>query len=358
MNQYIVHSECSLGWGGQEIRVLQELIGMQAQGFQTALIAPEKSTIFQRAKSHNIAVFPVNLSSKFNLFAWFDTYRILKRISPAVVNTHSSEDSWIVGAVARFLGKSLVIRTRHVSTPIGSMFSYRFFPHLILTTSKSITKTFVDAGLDTNNVITMPTGIDIDRYSFSAQKRQAIRDDLGLSDEHVLVGNVCVLRSWKGLDFFLDTVALLPEPFRFILIGDGPQRERLEKKADTLNLRSRIIFAGHQEQVERYFCALDILFYTSYASEGVPQSLLQGVCSGLPVVAVKLPSIEETLSGIEKVMWVEYEQTATAAATINNAQRLVNSERDSPPQSWLEKFSLASMLKKIASLYRERLPGL
>lgn len=358
MNQLIVHSESSLGWGGQEIRVLHELIGMRSLGFKTVLLAPPKSTIFQRAKSHNIPVFPINLSSKLNLLAWLKTLFILKKINPAVVNTHSSEDSWIAGGVARFLGVPLVIRTRHVSTPIGSLFSYRFFPHMILTTSQSISQSFIDGGLAPQDIATMPTGIHIDRYTFSASNRQVIRDKFGLSDKHILVGNVCVLRSWKGLDFFLDVVARLPEPFRFILVGNGPQREHLEKKAESLNLRERIIFAGHQEQVEHYFSALDILFYTSYASEGVPQSLLQGVCSGLPVVAVKLPSIEETLTGIEKVMWVEYGKTDDAAVTLQEAQRLVTVERKSPPQFWLDKYSMASMLKKISSLYRQRLPDL
>jgi len=358
MHRLIIHSESSLGWGGQEIRVLHELVGMQSLGFQTALIASPKSTILQRAKDSGITVFPVNLSSKFRPLAWIQSYLILKKLAPAVVNTHSSEDSWIVGAVSRLLGVPLVIRTRHVSTPIGSLFSYRHFPHLIFTTSQSITKSFIAAGLEADNVITMPTGIDTQRYAFSDQARRAIRVELGLSDSDILIGNVCVLRSWKGLDFFLDTAPLLPEQFRFILIGGGPQRERLEHKAKSLNLGKRMIFAGHQEQVERYFSALDVLFYTSYASEGVPQSLLQGVCSGLPVVAVKLASIEETLSGIAKVKWVEYGDTETAAKALHDIHIGGPEQRQSPPQAWLEKFSIAAMLKKISSLYHGRISGL
>ncbi len=351
----IVHTESSLGWGGQEIRVFRELLGMKDFGYDTALIAPQESSLYKRSKEAGIDAYHVAMSSKLNIFSWYSMYRLLKKLNPLVLNTHSSEDSWLAGAVARFLGNSLTIRTRHVSTPIGSMFSYRHFPHLILTTSESIRCNFIKQGVENSNVVTLPTGINFDKYKFSNKARIKVRNSLKLDEGHILIGNVCVLRSWKGLDFFLATVALLPEQFRFLLVGDGPQKEHLQKKAQILGLGDRICFTGHQEKVEEYFSAMDILFYTSYASEGVPQSLLQGVGSGLPVTAVRFASIEETLQGVEKCRWVKYGETEQAANTLkNDAAKLVDQARSQPQKTWRDKHSLTGMLNNINTLYQRK----
>ncbi len=356
MAKLIVHTESSLGWGGQEIRVFHELLGMKDFGYETALIAPQESSLYQRSKEAGIDVYHVAMSSKLNISSWYNMYRLLKSLRPFVLNTHSSEDSWLAGMVARFLGNSLIIRTRHVSTPVGSMFSYRHFPHLILTTSESIRCDFIKQGVEHNNVVTLPTGINFDKYKFSNKARIEVRNNLKLNNGHILIGNVCVLRSWKGLDFFLDTAALLAEPFRFLLVGDGPQKEYLQKKAQMLGLGERIYFAGHQEKVEKYFSAMDILFYTSYASEGVPQSLLQGVGCGLPVTAVRFASIEETLKGVEKCLWAKYGETEQTANTLKNeATRLVDKTRPQPHKIWKDKHSLTGMLNNINALYQKQI---
>ena len=319
----IVHTECSYAWGGQEIRILEELRGMRQFGFSTALISPRKSQIFKRAQAEGLTVYPVSFASKVNLSSWNSVARLIRRLRPAVVNTHSSDDSWIAGLISRLFQVPLNIRTRHVSTPIGSTFSYRYFPHLIITTSAAIRMDLVKCGLDGQKIIVVPTGIDINRFKFSAQNRRQVRNRLGLSDSDILVGNVCVLRSWKGLDLFVDTAAATAAPFKFILIGDGPQRERLQDKVRTMKLVDRFILTGHQERVEQFFSALDIFFFTSYASEGVPQSLLQAISIGLPLVVCRIPSVLEALQGVHGFITIDYgDLVAARRALVLLSQRL------------------------------------
>ena len=360
MKPLIIHTESSLGWGGQEIRVFKELVGMQDRGYATALLAPCRSTLYQRAAAAGVAVHHVPFASKLDLVSWIRLIRLMRLLCPVVLNVHSSEDSWLAGAVGRLWGNCLVIRTRHVSTPVGSLFSYSRLTDHLLTTSTAIRDSFIQQGMAPEKVTAMPTGIEMERFCFSGEGRKRVRQALTLGEEHFLIGNLCVLRSWKGLDFFLETAALLPEPFRFILVGDGPQRQRLEEKAHNLGLGGRIIFAGHQEEAVDYFSAMDLLFYTSYASEGVPQSLLQGVASGLPVVAVRLPSIVETLQGVQKVRWVEYGDGPVAAAILAAAAGGETDwqSRQPPPLEWQQRHSLAGMLDSLDALYTRLMPVL
>ena len=351
----VVHSEYSKGWGGQEIRILEELREMKRNGVDVALLAPPESEIYKHSEAEGLRVYPVSFKSKFDIFSWIKLFKIFSKILPAVVNTHSSEDSWMAGAVARLTGVPLVIRTRHVSTPIGSTFSYRSFPHLILTTSKAIRSDLISKGLDGRHIESVPTGIDLQRFQFSVLNRDKSRRELGISNDELLVGNVCVLRSWKGLDFFLETAAVMPSKFKFIIIGDGPQMGHLKRKADSLGIdKKRIIFAGHKQDIERYFSALDLFFFTSYASEGVPQSLLQAIANGLPVVACRTPSVEETLQGVVPKEFVTHGNIQEAQVALQKvAHDAVGSEdyRRFDNDAVVAKHGLKEMTQALLELY-------
>jgi hypothetical protein len=111
----IVHTDWSRSWGGQEIRTLTELREMRKLGFRTALIVREGAELASRCGAEGFAVHHIDFSSKFNLRAWLELLRLLRQLRPAVVNTHSSEDSWMAGAAARLCGVPLVARTRRAA---------------------------------------------------------------------------------------------------------------------------------------------------------------------------------------------------------------------------------------------------
>jgi glycosyltransferase involved in cell wall biosynthesis len=350
----IVHTECSDGWGGQEIRIMEELRGMRRYGYATALIAPQHSRIFFRAKAEGFEVHAVRFRNKAHLPSWVRLFHLIVQLKPDVVNTHSSDDSWMAGFAARMLGVPLIVRTRHVSTPIGSAFSYKAFPHLILTTSQAIRESLIARGIAPEKIVAVPTGIDSNRFCFSPSWRKEIREKHGFSEEDIVVGNICVLRSWKGLDFFIDTAARMSPRFKFILVGDGPQRLRLQDKAKSMGLEGRVIFPGHQEEIEKYFSALDLYFFTSYANEGVPQSLLQAQSVGVPMVVCRTPSVLETLQGAEDVIPVEYGDLASACEALEKASQIVrvsDDRRKEKNERVKANHSIDSMVGKIRELY-------
>jgi len=350
----ILHTECSDGWGGQEIRILEELRGMRRYGYATALIAPPHSRIFSRAEAEGFSVYAVRFGNKGHLPSWARLFKLIAQLKPDVVNTHSSDDSWMAGFAARVLGVPLIIRTRHVSTPIGSAFSYKAFPHVIQTTSQAIRESLIACGIPQERIVAVPTGIDSKRFRFSSSWRREIREKHGFSEEDFLVGNICVLRSWKGLDFFIDTAARMPLQFKFILVGDGPQRLRLQDRAKGMGLQGRLVFPGHQEEIEKYFSALDLYFFTSYANEGVPQSLLQAQSVGLPMVVCRTPSVLEILQGVEDVLPVEYGDVPSACAALEKALLMpgIPDHRRKDKNEWINsKHSLEAMLEKIRKLY-------
>jgi glycosyltransferase involved in cell wall biosynthesis len=302
----IVHTDWSRAWGGQEIRVLSELREVRRLGFRVGLIVPHEAELMRRAAAEEIPVYPVSTFAKLNLRSWRELYGVIRQLKPAVVNTHSSEDSWMAGTVARLCRVPLIIRTRHVLAPISSALSYTLFPHVIFTCSSAIADQLVTQGVPRKKTVLLPTGNDESRFRFSPEHRQAIRRAYGIDDDTILVGNVGFLRHYKGHPFIIKTAAAMPAHYRFMIVGSGGDLPSLQRLAEELGVTDRIIFVSHQEQPEQFFSAFDLCFFSSYEAEGVSQSLIQSLLNGLPVLACRIPSSMEPLGLIEDYRLVDY----------------------------------------------------
>src|SRR5260221_2127169 len=118
----ILHSESSLGWGGQEVRVLVELEWMRAHGHWVALAAHPESKIAKRAQEAGVTFYPLRTHKALlpleivRLTAWLMRHRV------EVVNTHSSNDGWLAGVAARQALRHLLIRSRQIEVDYPNRF--------------------------------------------------------------------------------------------------------------------------------------------------------------------------------------------------------------------------------------------
>ncbi|HEX9883747.1 MAG TPA: glycosyltransferase, partial [Desulfobaccales bacterium] len=95
----ILHTESSLGWGGQERRILAEAAVMRQRGHRVSLACDPRGELYSRARAQGFQVTAVPFGGTRNLRAWARLRRLLGRDEIEVLNTHSSLDSW-VGALA------------------------------------------------------------------------------------------------------------------------------------------------------------------------------------------------------------------------------------------------------------------
>lgn len=350
----IVHSDWTRDWGGQEMRTLSELEEMKKLGFSTGLIVPQDSELARRARWMDIPVYPVPFTSKFCLRSWRALFRVLRTIRPDVLNTHSSEDSWMGGCAARLCHVPLIARTRHVLAPISSAVSYNLFPHVIFACSASIREQLVAQGVNQHRIVVQNTGIDEQRFQFNQEDCATIRRQYGLAEDDILVGNVAFLRHYKGHPFIIKTAAVMPEQYKFMLVGEGGERPHLERMIREAGLENRFILAGHQEEPERYFSAFDMVFFSSNESEGISQSFIQGLLYGLPVLAVRTPSILEPLDLVSHHATVAYDDVVGAreallylSAFIQRDEAAIAQQR----QAVAAQYGLRSMVRNILSVY-------
>lgn len=318
----IVHTESSLGWGGQEIRILTEAAGLRRRGHDVTVLAAHDARIVQEAPRFAVPVTPLPIGRKrpAGLAA---LARALRVASPQIVNTHSSTDSWLSALACGLLGARapVLVRTRHVSVPVpndpATRWLYRRATARTVTTGEALRAQLVrDNGLDPDRVESVPTGIDAAHYA-SIAKRDA-RAALGLPADVPLVGIVATLRSWKGHRFLVDALPRLERrDARLLIVGDGPQREALERQVAAQRLGERVTFAGQQDDVAPWLAALDVFALPSYSNEGVPQALLQAMFAGVPCVTTNAGAIPEIAREGDTATIVAKEDPVALAAGVD-----------------------------------------
>ena len=352
----IVHTESSLGWGGQEIRILSESQGLRRRGHDVWLLCPSEARIYGEAPKWGLpaAALPIARKSVAGFRAlrgWLKAHRC------DVVSTHSSTDSWLSALALASLGWPVpMVRTRHISAPVSkdplTRWLYARAADRIVTTGEALKRELVERnGFPAKRIESVPTGVDPE--VFRPGDRQAARTALGLPAEALLIGIVATLRSWKGHRYLLEA---LPEGAQLVVVGDGPQRAALEARVKELGIAGRVRFAGNQADVVPWLHAFDIFALPSYANEGVPQALLQAMLSGLPCVTTTIGGIAELAKDGVTALVVPARDVPILRAALHRLcedPRLARKLGSEARQHCVASFSRERMLERMEGIYAE-----
>ncbi len=324
----ILHTESSIGWGGQEIRILTEARGLLDRGHRVMLLTPENAEMLPVAQKMGVPVTALNIGKKrigplLAMRSWLADHRH----DIDVINTHSSTDTWLAAVVAATLSNAPpIVRTRHVSTAINNHCSTRWLytraTAFIVTTGEALRQQLHrENGYDLNRMTSVRTGIDLQR--FRPIDQVMVRAKLGVTDQPT-IGILATLRDWKGHDYLLDAMKILAVEFpqwKLIVIGDGPQRVRLEARVQNEALANTVRFVGNVENVPEWLSTLDLFTLPSYGDEGVPQGIMQAMACGKPVVSTSVGAINEAVQDGQTGLMVATRDAAALATGLGQLMR-------------------------------------
>ncbi|MHB1037579.1 MAG: glycosyltransferase [Pirellulales bacterium] len=151
-------------------------------------------------------------------------------------------------------------------------------------------------GCPLRKVRVIHNGVDLEKFS-PRSPDEALRGELGLAPSAPVAGIVAALRPEKNHELFLDVAAMVKArrpKSRFLIIGDGALRSRLELLAAEKDLSDSVLFLGTRSDVPRLLSLLNVLVLTSHA-EANPVSILEAMAAGKPVVATRVGSVPETV---------------------------------------------------------------
>jgi len=205
-------------------------------------------------------------------------------------------------------------------------------------------------------------GVDCARFAPVAD-RTALRRGLGFGIDELVILTVGSLVPVKGHALLLEAAArVLAESgrrLRFLWLGDGTERDSLERRLGELGLGGRVLMPGGTDRVPEFLAAADLFVLPSHL-EGMSNAILEAMASGLPVVAQAVGGNPElVVQGRTGLL----SQCGDIDSMVDALGRLLanNQERVAMGQAARERaqqiFSLEAMLARYADFYREAVPS-
>jgi glycosyltransferase involved in cell wall biosynthesis len=208
-------------------------------------------------------------------------------------------------------------------------------------------------------IITISNGIDIDGLKFlpKEEARKAVSDFSAIgsiSANQQLICTVAHLYPAKGLEYLIEAANLLEEKsIKFVIMGEGKERESLEKLIKRYNLEKNVFLTGNVPEAYKYLKAFDI-FVSPSVKEGSPWVVLEAMAAEIPIIATKVGAVPNIIENNKNGFMVEPRDSRAIADSI---EKLLSDEKlglrftEEAKTTVIEKFSLNKMIGEIEKLF-------
>jgi glycosyltransferase involved in cell wall biosynthesis len=211
-------------------------------------------------------------------------------------------------------------------------------------------------GAPQERFVIIPNGVDTDHFK-PAEDKCALRADLGLPINACIVGLVAYFKPVKNLPLFVEVAGRLVQSqndFHFVLVGDGPERERVLQAIAARRLEARFTLPGACDDPRVWHQAFDILLLTSH-SEALPVTILEANSCGVPAVATRVGGVPDVIRHGETGFIAPPEDadelTQFVAALAHDAAK--RHTMGVAARLWVEQnFSQHAMVARYAQLFR------
>lgn len=187
----------------------------------------------------------------------------------------------------------------------------------LITVSQALARKLEHMGVDAARITTLRNGVDTER--FVPLDRSAARERIGVDVQGPVWLCVGHLLEGKGVHLAIEALPNAPA-VTLVLVGDGPDRQKLQEQAQRLGVAERVHFAGtiDHRDLPNYYGAADAMIFPSRA-EGMPNAVLESLACGCAVIAAAVGGIPEIMSGPPAGLLLE---DRTAGAIIRAWQTL------------------------------------
>jgi glycosyltransferase involved in cell wall biosynthesis len=373
----VCHVITKLELGGAQEVALYAVSHLDPSKFRPLLVAGPGGLLTDEAKT--LAGVDVHILSSLarrvhvfaDLAALVELIFLFRRLRPTIVHTHSSK-AGILGRWAAWCARvPVIIHTIHGYgiTPAQPSWLRRILILLERMTGRitthwiAVAKADIEKGIewglfDRAQVSVVRPGIDPLPFQTVINKatRQTLRSEFGAGPADFLVGTVACLKPQKAPEDFVAVAKQVCETIpnaRFVLIGDGDLRPRIESLIDANGLHARLRLAGWRRDISTVMKVFDAFLLTSHW-EGLPRVLLEARTIGLPVVATRVGGVEEAIVQ-GRHGWLS--DAGDIAGLSAHLIRVLQSQDEEPHrrvhsmEALPKEFHLDEMVKQYESLY-------
>jgi glycosyltransferase involved in cell wall biosynthesis len=359
----ILHVIDSLHLGGA-----QEVIFTLVKGADQTRFEHEVATLhgqgvyWERMQADGFTLHSLSPSKFFPLYL-LRLWRLIRRGNYDVLHCHLGASNIIAKPMGRVLGVPAIVSHDHTNDRLRVENRLVFwldrwanqFADGFLAVSETCRKFLIEAeGVAPEKIRLVANAIDTERYRPGVWERSAVRQELGLKPDDVVLAGIGRLNPQKNFALLLEVVAELKQPdLRVVLAGTGPEEAYLQERVAELRLSEQVRFLGYVADTRKVYGAADVLVITS-RFEGLPMTLLEAMSSGVPVVAAALDGIMEVIESGRNGWLVKPGDRAGFVAAVREAledepkrQRLAEAGRE----TILQRYGAARMVQEIEEVY-------
>lgn len=278
-------------------------------------------------------------ASRRNPLLLFRLQRLLAKFRPDVIHAHANKAAAMVHSLRRTLP------ARRVATVHGFKRHNEVFQSFdeVIAVSRAISEQLPVAARVIPNGIRPP---ELSTHVGPAWLRQ----EFGFHNRQPVVVAVGRLAPVKGFDFLLESWRNVEA--QLLIVGDGPERQRLEHAAQNAGLQSRVRFAGYRRDVPDLLASSDLAVITSQR-EGFPYVLVEALHLKRPVASTRFPGAEQI---IPPPYLCDYGDSASLARIVHGALTDPEAAQLAFQSSWqqaTQEFTVERMLERTLDVYQQ-----
>lgn len=374
MKVKVLHILHSLQVGGLENGVANLVNNLDADRFEHAICCVTASGPMAERLLRPVEIHVMHKGSGGDYLLPLKLARVIRKIRPDIVHTRN----WgtIDGIVAaRLAGVRRVVHGEHgreAVDPAGAnrrRLRLRKLLHPLVsrfvTVSADLRRWLVDnVGVPEEKVVQIINGVDTDRF-LPADDKAAAKTALGLAPDSFVVGTVgrldpvkdqkTIIRAFASLVTSKTSKTSKTNKTALLIAGSGPEESNLRKLVEDLNLADRVCFMGERRDVPELLQAMDVFVLSSIA-EGISNTILEAMASGLPVVATNVGGNGELVVHGQSGALFDPEDAPRLAAVLSkyaNIPETLDAYGRSARKRAEERFSLSRMTTEYERLYNE-----
>ncbi|MBL8013665.1 MAG: glycosyltransferase [Candidatus Omnitrophica bacterium] len=314
-----------------------------------------------RQKGFKVRV--LNIRTYHNIFNIMKLVRLFREVKPDIIHSHMYFAATIGRVAGKWAGVPCMINHVHSTYWHYSKFNLWIERFLSRWTRKivcvsEIVRDFVVnyERIDSSKTMIVHNGIGKEDEHFD---KRLFKESLQIPSNHSVIICVASLLHNKGHHILLESLSILKSrhvPFTCLIVGGGPEEQKLKDRAQKLGLVEEVLFLGTRHDVSKLLSIADVFVLVSLEREGLPVSILEAMAYGVCVVASQVGGIVEILkNGQNGILIPPYDPDVLAhylVELINDPQhreRLVKAAL----QTYQEEFSREKMVDRLENLYEE-----
>lgn len=325
--------------------------------------------IGQKARERGITFYEIIERGKFDLRVLRAIWDIVIKHDINLIHGHEYKSDLFACLIRLWMWRRRIalVSTAHAWVILGfrgalyrrlDLFLMKFFDRLIAV-SHATKAEMVEEGLPVEMIEMIHNGIDTDAWS-PLRRSNTFREELGLSGVFPVIGYVGRINEEKDLETWLRAASAMARKYpeaRFVIVGDGRDGtgEALQRLAFELGMADRVLFPGYRSDLQSVYSAFDV-FMLSSRREGLPNSLLEAMAMGLPVVTTDVAGAKELVSHGQTGFVLAQGDAAglgQALLTLVEDRHLLKLMGEEGRKRVEREFSFTNRLRKIEDLYED-----